>query len=148
MRFAPLETANSMYERSITQNRRSGRSNVLMTATIETDVGSTDVTLRNLSSEGALIEGEGIPRKGSKILFRKKELAVSGRIAWVSHRRAGIAFDARLEPETVLRHIPKPRTRIQPNFKRPGVAATDLSAEERRWCETYIWDRALPSLES
>ena len=137
-----------MYESSITQNRRSGRSNVLMTATIESDADSTSVTLRNLSSEGALIEGDGIPRKGALILFRKKELAVSGRIAWVSHRRAGIAFDAKLEPETVLRHIPKPRTRIEANFKRPGVAAKRLSAEERRWCETYIWDRPLPSLET
>ena len=135
-----------MDESSMSQSRRSRRSNVLMSATLETSLGSAKVTLRNLSAEGALIEGDRIPAEGSQLVFRKKDLAVGGKIAWVSERRAGIAFDAQLEPETVLRHIPAPRHRMEPSFKRPGLTER-LSESERRWCETFIWDRPLPSVE-
>ena len=136
-----------MDESSISQNRRSRRSNVLMAASLETAMGTTKVTLRNLSADGALVEGERIPSPGEKLVFRKNDLAVSGRIAWVSERRAGIAFDAKLQPETVLRHIPAPRHRAEKSFKRPRLSSP-LSPEERRWCETFIWDRPLPSVES
>ncbi len=136
-----------MDESTQSQNRRSRRSNVLMAAAIETDNGLANVTLRNLSADGALIEGDGIPEKGAPVVFRKKDLVISGHIAWVNERRAGISFDAKLEPETVLRHIPEPRHRIEHQFKRPGLTSSHLTAEERRWCETFIWDGPLPSLQ-
>jgi len=63
-------------------------------------------------------------------------------------KKAGIAFDAKLEPETVMRHIPAPRHRIEQQFKRPGLTSQHLTAEERRWCETFIWDGPLPSYQS
>ena len=137
-----------MYESSQTQNRRSRRSNVLMAAAIETENGLANVTLRNLSADGALIEGNGIPAAESPVVFRKKDLVISGRIAWVNERRAGIAFDAKLEPETVLRHIPAPQHRIEQQFKRPGLTTSYLTAEERHWCETFIWDGPLPTLSN
>ena len=135
-----------MNQGSMSQNRRSRRSNVLMAASLETARGTAKVRLRNLSAEGALIEGDRIPEPGERLVFRKNDLAVSGRIAWSSERRAGIAFDTRLEPETVLRHIPEPKHRFESSFKRPGLSSPELSPEERRWCETFIWDRPLPSM--
>ena len=137
-----------MNEGTMSQNRRSRRSNVLMAASLETAAGAASVTLRNLSAEGALVEGDLIPEPGEILIFRKNELAVSGRVAWVSERRAGIAFGAKLQPETVLRHIPAPTHRFERSFKRPGLTSPPLSPEERRWCENFIWDRPLPSLQS
>ena len=137
-----------MDESSTTQNRRSRRSNVLMAASIETASGIVPVTLRNLSAEGALVEGRGVPIEGYSIVFRKKDLVISGRIAWVNENRAGIAFDAKLEPETVLRHVPAPRHRIEASFKRPRLSSHTLSPEERRWCETLIWNSSLPPLKA
>lgn len=137
-----------MDESSMSQNRRSRRSNLLMSAILETAMGSAKVTLRNLSAEGALVEGDRIPEAGQPLVFRKNELAISGRVAWASERRAGIAFDAKLQPEAVLRHIPEPRHRAELSFKRPRLTSPRMSAEERRWCETFIWDRPLPSVES
>jgi hypothetical protein len=136
-----------MDESSMSQNRRPQRSKLLMAAVLETAMGSTKVTLRNLSAEGALVEGDRIPEAGQPLVFRKNELEVSGKVAWASERRAGIAFDATLQPETVLRHIPEPRHRAELSFKRPGLSSPKLSDEERRWCETFIWDRPLPSME-
>ena len=132
----------------MTQNRRSRRSNVLMAAAIETQTGPESVTLRNLSADGALVEGDRIPEAGSPVVFRKNDLVISGRIAWVNERRAGIAFDAKLEPETVLRHIPAPQHRPEARVKRPGFSPQTLTASERRWCETFIWDGPLPSIEA
>ena len=136
-----------MNESSMSQNRRSRRSNVLMAAVLETATGTAKVTLRNLSAEGALVEGDRIPEAGQELVFRKNDLAVSGRVAWVSAKRAGIAFDAKLQPDTVLRHIPEPRYRSELSFKRPRLSSARLSPEERRWCETLIWDGPLPSVE-
>ena len=130
-----------MDESSITQNRRSRRSNLLMAAALETAAGLVDVTLRNLSAEGALVEGDNIPETGEPVVFRKKDLVISGQVAWVNERRAGIAFDAKLEPETVLRHVPSPRNRIAQQFKRPRLSGSPLSPAEQRWCESFIWDR-------
>jgi PilZ domain-containing protein len=132
-----------MDQSSISQNRRSRRSNVLMAAAVETATGLANVTLRNLSSDGALIEGDRIPEQGYAVIFRKKELVISGRIAWVNGRRAGIAFDSKLEPETVLRHVPAPKHRIDQQHKRPGFSNA-LTEQERRWCETVLWGSPLP----
>ena len=136
-----------MDESSMTQNRRSRRSNLLMAASVETADGTIGVTLRNLSADGALVEGAGLTEAGSAVVFRKKDLVISGRVAWIHEHRAGIAFDAQLEPETVLRHVPTPKNRFEQTFRRPGFSSHALTPEERRWCETLVWDGPAPSLE-
>lgn len=120
-----------MDESSPVQNRRQRRANVLLTAIVEMSGRTSDVKLRNLSAEGALIEGDGLPQEGSRISFRKGELKVAGKIVWVSNKRAGIQFDERLSPEALLRHVPAPRPRMLPSFRRPGLAPQPLSPFER-----------------
>ncbi len=85
-----------MDESGITQNRRSRRSNLLMQATLETAGRALCVTLRNLSSDGARVEGDQLPIEGTDLLFRKGELAVAGRIIWSRGRQAGIQFERKL----------------------------------------------------
>ena len=126
-----------MDESSITQNRRSRRANVLLSASIEFAGNALPVKLRNLSSEGALVEAEKLPVEGSEVIFRKSELTLSGRIAWVEGNRAGLAFAAPLAQEAVLRHIPAPRPRVQPDFRRPGLRQS-LSEGELRFGETFL----------
>lgn len=122
-----------MDESSPSQNRRSRRSNVLMSASIELSGASIPVKLRNLSAEGALIEGEMLPVEGAELLFRKAELSLPARIAWVEGQRAGIAFAVPLAPEQLLRHVPKPRPRVQTDYRRPGFSARPLSDGEWAW---------------
>ena len=121
-----------MDESSQVQNRRQRRSNVLLTAMIEMAGGLTlDVKLRNLSAQGALVEAEGLAGEGSAIRFRKGDLSVAGNIVWVSGKRAGIQFDEALSPEALLRHVPTPKPRILPSFRRPGLAAKPMTSSER-----------------
>ena len=129
-----------MDESSVNHNRRSRRSPVLLAASVELDGAVHDVKLRNLSKEGALVEvGEGLP-EFSKITFRRKDLCVRARVAWVQGKHAGIAFDKPLEPEQVLRHIPRREAKPLPPelFNRPAVSRHQLSPAERRWIEDWM----------
>jgi hypothetical protein len=127
-----------MDESSNTQNRRTRRSYVLLSASIELSGASLPVKLRNLSSEGALIEGDKLPVEGAEVVFRKAELSVSGRIAWVEGHRAGLAFSEPLHPDLVMRHIPTPRPRVQADFRRPGLTSRPLSAQELQTGERWL----------
>ena len=128
-----------MDESSITQNRRSRRSNVLLAASIEVSGVVLPVKLRNLSTEGALIEGDRLPVEGSQVVFRRNELSIGSRIAWVHGRQAGIAFRRPIHAEDVLRNIPKPRDRVPVQFRRPGLACRELTPEEQRLAESWAW---------
>lgn len=119
-----------------------------MAAALEHCGRTMPVTLRNLSADGALVEGENCPAPGSAVVFHKNELALTGRIAWAKGRRAGIAFDSSLDPESVLRHVPPPQSRPLRDevHKRPALRGR-MSAEERRQAE-ILYGRRLPSIDS
>ena len=127
-----------MDESSMTQNRRSRRSPVFLAATVEVAGAAEAVKLRNLSEEGALIEGERLPLEGTTTFFQRNDLRVKSRVAWVHGRFAGVAFARPLQKEEVLRNVPSPRPRVQPEFRRPGLACRPLSAEERQMVERWM----------
>lgn len=128
-----------MYEANNTQNRRQRRSNVLMAAALELSGTSVAVKLRNLSADGALVEGEHLPVEGAEVIFRRNELAMPAKVVWVRAGRAGISFKDELPPETLLRHVPTPRPRVLPEFRRPGLAERPLSSAERRIASEWVW---------
>lgn len=119
-------------------NRRSRRSPVLLAATIEVVGRPVPVKLRNLSEEGALVEGERLPIEGSTTFFERNELRLKSRVVWVQGRYAGVVFDEPLKPEQVLRNVPIPKPRAQVEFKRPGLACRPLSDYERRMLEQWM----------
>lgn len=125
------------------QKRRSPRAKLLMAASLEHGGRKLAVTLRDLSASGALVDGDHDLHSGAPVVLHKNDLAVAGRVAWVSGRRAGIAFSVTLDPETVLRNVPEPRARTEQAVKRrPGLRGR-MSAEERRIAED-LWGGPLP----
>ena len=129
----------AMIENSLTQNRRSQRSNVLLAATIEAFGNAIPVKLRNLSTEGALVDGKNLPLEGARVVFKRGDLSVESHVAWVGGDQAGIAFTRSINCEDVLRHIPAPRYRAPVKFGRPGLTHRELSAEERRLAQSWAW---------
>jgi hypothetical protein len=121
------------------QNRRSRRSQVLLVAKLEHGGTSQAVKLRNLSAEGALVESEKLPIEGTSVHFVRNELNAQGRVVWVNGRYAGIAFDSKLEPSEVLRHVPVPRPKLQPRYWRPGFTAREMTSEQQRLAESWVW---------
>ncbi len=104
------------------------------------DVGGAElsVRLRNLSAEGALVEADPVPALGAEVVFRRTDLVVPGRVAWVHGRHAGIAFADPLQPQDVLRNVPSPARKLPSNFKRPGLGARALSEAEQRLVESWF----------
>lgn len=127
-----------MDESGNVQNRRSRRSQMLMTASLEILGRAVKVTLRNLSSDGARVEGVELPVEGTQLLFRKGDLAVVGSIIWTKSKQAGIRFETKLDPATVLNHVPAPRPRKVDEFRRPGLVARALSEQERTLGENWF----------
>lgn len=112
---------------------------MFLKASIEVDGIPVPVTLRNLSEEGALVEGECLPSQGAVIRFQRNKLRVKARVAWVHDRFAGVAFDRALKREDVLRHVPTPARQAVPAcVKRPGFAAQPLTAHELRMLEAWV----------
>ena len=110
----------------------------MMTATLEISGRAVKVKLRNLSAEGAQVEGAGLPVEGTDLMFRKGNLAVVGRVVWTKDDHAGIRFDRLLDTEAVLNHVPVPRPRTTPDFRRPGLASRALTEQERKLAEQWI----------
>lgn len=128
-----------MDESSMLKNRRSRRSPVLLAATVEVAGKPVAVKLRNLSEEGALIEGEQLPLEGSSTIFGRNDLRLKSRLVWVHGRYAGVAFDQPLKTEDVLRNIPTPKKKTQfTDFRRPGLACRPLSDYERKMLERWM----------
>lgn len=132
-----------MDESANTQNRRSRRSHLLMTAILETSGRAVQVKLRNLSAEGAQVEGDQLPVEGTELMFRKGDLAVAGCVIWTKGRSAGIRFVQTLETDAVLNHIAVPQPRTTPDFRRPGLASRALTECERKLAEA--WNVISPS---
>jgi hypothetical protein len=114
-----------MDESSASQNRRSRRSNVLMSATVEFDGSLVKTKLRNLSKEGALVEGDGLPAIGQPVKFRKGEP---------------------LDPDSVLRHVPAPRPKMAAEHRRPRLRGQELTPGERKIAEDWIFGSPLPQV--
>ena len=127
-----------MDESSVTQNRRSRRSPVLLAATVEIDGAPVAVKLRNLSEQGASIEADRMPSEGAETYFERNELRLKSRIVWVHGKFAGVAFETPLKREEVLRHIPAPKQKPQNDFRRPGLSSRPLTSYERSMLSTWI----------
>lgn len=129
-------------------NRTEQRSHVLMRCDIEVAGETRTVKLRNLSAHGAMIEDDELPLVGTSVLFRKGDIKVSGVVVWARIGRAGIKFDTVVPAKQVMRHVPKPRTKPQAKFGRPGLKTRPLSETERRHAEHYVWgDPLVPPTE-
>ncbi len=118
--------------------RRSSRSNVMLTATLQLAGGSREVVLRNLSQDGALVRGEDLPPEGTRILFHRQGLCVQGRVAWLHQEHAGIAFEELLFPKEMLRHVPPAEYKPPPVIKRrPGLLTKPLTRAEQQLVEQW-----------
>src|SRR6476620_1965128 len=77
--------------------RGGSRSNVLLQARLDTNTTSFVVRVRNLSINGALLEGEGLPIEGTFVRLRRGRLNVRGEVAWQQAERRGLRFSTDID---------------------------------------------------
>lgn len=85
-----------------TEQRIAFRTNMFVMGALYFEGVPTPVRLRNMSVEGALVEGAALPCVGSKVRLCRGRLSLNGRVVWQSEGRAGIALAERAIPQEWL----------------------------------------------
>jgi hypothetical protein len=130
-----------------TDERRSGRANVILTATIEKGSARIPVRVSNLSEHGALVIGDGLPAGETQIVFRCNGAAVQSWVAWSRDGRAGIQFGNPVQADALTQRESVPRLAIikdtrELDFRRPGFRGNQMTDEERKIVAE--WNRPPP----
>lgn len=130
-----------------TDERRSGRANVILTAMIEAGNARIPVRVGNLSEHGALVSGDGLPRGETQVVFHCNGAAVQSWVAWSRAGRAGIEFGTPVQPDALTNRGEAPRVAIikdtrEVDFRRPGFRGNQMTDEERKIVEE--WNRPEP----
>jgi hypothetical protein len=110
------------------------RHRVLLSAKLVTTTGETGVKLRNLSTIGAMAEGDELPAEGSDLILRRGGLDIFATVVWNSDHRCGLHFEEPLPEGEVWTQISPsvaPMVAEPIVHRRPGVRSSKLSREER-----------------
>jgi hypothetical protein len=113
----------------------------MLTGTIESEQGSVDVRIDDLSAHGARVLGEVLLPVDTPVRFRCKSLAVEGFVAWVEAPLAGIGFGEPVQPQEALRAVARVRRVAPKDFRRPGFRAQPLSVAERQSIQEWASPR-------
>ena len=80
----------------MSEKRHTERAKLFLAATLHAGGGARNVTVRNLSLGGALIEVREPPPVGTAVELRRGSLKASATIVWVGSRECGLHFDTPL----------------------------------------------------
>jgi hypothetical protein len=83
--------------------RANERSNVFLSAALYTPTRSYPVRIRNISVDGALVDGANLPDQGSAVSLRRAHLAVDGEIAWRAGELRGVHFSSTIDVDEWVR---------------------------------------------
>ena len=119
-----------------TDERRSDRANVLLTAVLDHGRKRIPVRIRNVSEHGALVIGRGLPPGDTAVTFHCNGLTVESFVAWSTAGQAGIQFETPIDPATLTERPSPPAAIVKAagnaDFRRPGFRGNQLSIGERR----------------
>lgn len=87
------------------ENRSRGRSNVFLTAALNTGSAAVAVRIRNLSAHGALVEASSLPSVGSQVRLVRGQLEAAGELAWEGAGQAGINFTKTIDVPSWVKRV-------------------------------------------
>lgn len=133
---------------SSAEERRSERSNVIRTATIETEGVRTAVRLSNVSAHGALVIGKDLTASENIVAFRCNGLTIDAWVVWVHGQYAGVQFADSVDTAAFARKGNSPEVMITPdnrvvNCRRPGFRGNQMTKAERRAVEEWLRQQAV-----
>jgi hypothetical protein len=108
---------------------------VLLSARLITTTDEIAVKLRDLSCEGAMIEGMQLPGAGTDVILKRGGLELFATVAWSAGRRAGLTFESAVSEVELLRQIHQPTGDAavvsDAEKRRPGFRQGTMSEQER-----------------
>lgn len=84
-------------EAAIDRARSEPRTNLFVMASISATTVSGPTRIRDLSRNGALIEGAALPAPGEDMYLKRGPLLASGQVVWRKGSKAGLRFDRSIE---------------------------------------------------
>lgn len=88
------------------------RTHLFVAATLYADSASGPVHIRNMSLNGANIEGIMLPDPGARIILKRGSLEASGQMAWREGKRGGVAFSGAVEVSEWMAKVREPQAKI------------------------------------
>ena len=129
--------------------RQVARSKVLYGGTIRCEGRSFPIRILDLSCNGALISGVGLPlNEGSLVTLTCGKQSVEAAVCWVRANEAGLSLHAELRGQVFSR----PKSMIarsyepDPNWRRPAFRGDQLTDDEKWFIEQLRSEGALPQL--
>src|SRR3954452_18542196 len=89
--------------------RATPRYSVLLNARVLTTAGTLQVTIRDLSLEGAMVQGAIAPKVGCRLLLHRRSLVVPATVMWQTGSRAGLRFEQPLTDQQLYREVDRAR---------------------------------------
>ena len=123
-----------------TPAQRAPRQSLLWKAVLHWDHGTFKVRIRNISAEGAMLEGAGELPPGSGIELDLGEGGtVPGHVRWARSGQFGVQFDARFDMRRLVR--PSEPVETAPAMVKPAYLQSELDADSP-WAAA--WDKFTP----
>lgn len=122
------------------KRERDPRQSLLWKAVLHWDHGTLQVRLRNVSAEGAMLEGGGeLPADTGVVLDFGEAGAVPGSVRWARGGQIGVQFDHRFDLRNLAR--PAPAGENSPTMVKPLYLESELDPDSP-WAAA--WDKFTP----
>lgn len=104
------------------EKRGHKRSHVLLKAVVKVGDWATDVRIRDMSIQGALVESESPPALGRDVHLVREGLDAACRVTWLDGGRFGVEFHVPLTPEALFAQVgARLRVSAPRGYRWPGV---------------------------
>lgn len=108
---------------------RAPRQCLMLRGDLHWNSGSTPIRLRNISSDGAMLEGSRDLDPGSRVVLELAGgLVVEGEVRWCRSRQIGMRFDERFDP-SLLAHPHGEEGPAHPDYVKPDYLKSDGQAD-------------------
>jgi len=122
------------------KHNRAPRQSLLWKAVLHWDHGTFKVRIRNISAEGAMLEGAGeLPPESGIVLDLGEGGTVSGHVRWARSGQFGVRFDERFDMHRLVRQS-EPHEAV-PAMVKPAYLESELQADSP-WAAA--WDKFRP----
>lgn len=112
-------------------SRNEQRTNLFVLAALSSASASGQVRIRNMSPDGALIEGPTLPAVGERCCLSRGASSVKGRIVWRHGTKAGVRFYARVEVDAWTPGGNSEQRRVDRGVVQAKTGAVPLGEDEQ-----------------
>lgn len=121
-RYAQEPVSSPPGEEDSDAQRNTSRDSLLLTATLRIGANETSVRVRNLSAGGLMAEyGRAVPLNTPIDIDVRGIGWVTGKVAWATDGRIGVAFDSPIDPKLARKPVgqgAKTPTYLKPPIRR------------------------------